>query len=99
MTNSETANQRLEGCGVISKLALGLAAFCAFTLGPVVTASAKTASYPEPFAIAQSGVVLGTTVNGVDEFLGIPYATPPVGPLRWLPPEAFGEFAGGDFGD
>jgi para-nitrobenzyl esterase len=74
-----------------------LAAFCAFTLGPVVTASAKTASYPEPFAIAQSGVVLGTTVNGVDEFLGIPYATPPVGPLRWLPPEAFGEFAGGTF--
>jgi para-nitrobenzyl esterase len=37
------------------------------------------------------------TVNGVDEFLGIPYAVPPVGALRWTPPIPFGKFQGGPF--
>jgi para-nitrobenzyl esterase len=59
--------------------------------GQVAIASAKT-SYPKPFAITRSGPVLGVTVNGVDEFLGIPYATPPVGQLRWMPPKSFGKF-------
>jgi para-nitrobenzyl esterase len=97
MKSSEKAIERLERGGFTSKLVLGLAAICAFALGPVVTSSAKTASYPDPFAITQSGVVLGSTVDGVDEFLGIPYAQPPVGALRWLPPKAFGKFTGGPF--
>ncbi len=97
MKNSEKANERFEHCGLPSKLVLGLAAICAFTLGRVATVSARTASYPAPFAITQSGVVLGSTVNGVDEFLGIPYAKPPVGFMRWLPPKPFGKFTGGTF--
>ncbi len=97
MKNSEKVNERLQHGGFPSKLVLGLAAVCAFTLGPVATVSARTKSYPEPFAITQSGAVLGSTANGVDEFLGIPYAQPPVGPLRWLPPKALGKFTGGTF--
>jgi para-nitrobenzyl esterase len=33
------------------------------------------------------GPVCGTVDNGVTEWLGIPYAAPPVGALRWQPPQ------------
>jgi para-nitrobenzyl esterase len=66
---------------------------CAITMGMVASASANTPSIP-PFALTESGIAIGTTGNGVDEFLGIPYAAPPVGLLRWMPPKPYGFFHG-----
>ncbi len=34
-----------------------------------------------------SGPVCGVVSNSVDEWMGIPYAAPPVGSLRWEPPQ------------
>jgi para-nitrobenzyl esterase len=35
-----------------------------------------------------SGPISGKIEDGVRTFLGIPYASPPVGELRWKPPQA-----------
>jgi carboxylesterase type B len=51
-------------------------------------ASATSAAPPQ--AVTKSGVVVGIALsNGVDEFVGIPYAAPPnTTELRWQPPTA-----------
>lgn len=41
-----------------------------------------------------SGTVQGASDNSVITFKGIPYATPPVGPLRWQPPQAAATWSG-----
>jgi len=43
---------------------------------------------PAPMVMTQSGPVAGTRAVGYRAFLGIPYAAPPVGDLRFRPPAA-----------
>jgi para-nitrobenzyl esterase len=58
------------------KLGLALALLC----GLAMRAEAAPVSTTE-------GPVQGVTRDSVTRFLGIPYAKPPVGPLRWMPPQ------------
>jgi para-nitrobenzyl esterase len=93
MKNSEKANKRLDHGGFASRLLFGAAAICVFTLISVATASADASSH-RPIAFTESGLVIGSTTDGGNEFLGIPYAAPPVGTLRWTPPTRYGFFLG-----
>jgi para-nitrobenzyl esterase len=80
------------------------ARFCATavalgTLAATATAAGATASTHHgttaaPVVRTSGGVLQGKTSGAADEFLGIPYAAPPVGALRWRPPQPAARWAG-----
>ncbi len=59
-----------------------------------LAASAASAEEREPVVATSDGRVRGISSDGVDRFLGIPYAAPPVGDLRWRPPQPHGRWSG-----
>jgi para-nitrobenzyl esterase len=50
-----------------------------------VTSVSGITPAPTPVRI-EHGCVSGSVTSGIESFLGIPYAAPPVGALRWEPP-------------
>lgn len=52
-----------------------------------IALSCAAAADPTAVVHSSGGDVQGVVVKGVGQFLGIPYAAPPVGELRWRPPQ------------
>ena len=63
------------------------AAVIAWTIG-VVLAAWPHASHAQdvPPVRVEGGLIAGAVEDGLTVFRGVPYAAPPVGPLRWRPP-------------
>lgn len=61
----------------------------AFTLGALFSTAllSQAQAASNPTVQTSKGPVQGFINNNVIEFLGIPYAKPPVGDLRWRPPQ------------
>ncbi|MFB7716105.1 carboxylesterase/lipase family protein [Nocardia sp. NPDC056100] len=65
-----------------------LALICAAGLGTAAPAPADTGSGSDPTIVTiDTGQIRGTTTDTDRSYLGIPYAAPPIGPLRWQPPQ------------
>ncbi|MEJ0044687.1 MAG: carboxylesterase family protein [Rhizomicrobium sp.] len=43
-------------------------------------------AFAAPTVVVEQGALSGTGGDGIDAYKGIPYAAPPVGPLRWRAP-------------
>jgi para-nitrobenzyl esterase len=48
----------------------------------------------QPIATVSTGALAGAVEDGVAVFRGVPFAAPPVGPLRWRPPQPAAEWQG-----
>ncbi len=64
-----------------------IAGFMLMIAGAGLARGADPGSAPSLLVRTSGGLVLGARANGIEDFLGIPYAKPPVGPLRWAPPQ------------
>jgi para-nitrobenzyl esterase len=49
--------------------------------------AAQAAQVTDPVKVS-GGQIVGTSADGVNTFLGVPFAAPPVGKLRWRAPQA-----------
>ena len=76
-------NTALRHCATLAAV-IG-AAFGAMVASPGL-AAADTGAAAAPIVYIDSGAVSGTAGAGIDTFLGLPYAAPPTGNLRWRRP-------------
>ena len=82
--------------GKLSRLAVrSIIVACALALAGAFSAAPALAR--NPAIVTRNGPIKGTSIFGVEGYLGIPYAVPPVGDLRWMPPVPSGRFPGGVF--
>jgi para-nitrobenzyl esterase len=63
-----------------SKLTCGVPALL------LVLATSAIVSAQIPKTMTQSGAISGVSENGLAVYKGVPFASPPIGDLRWRPP-------------
>jgi len=75
-------------------LCAAVLAGAALVVGARGGASAATSKSANPTVTITGGAVRGLSVSGGYAFRGLPYAAPPVGALRWQPPQASAKWNG-----
>ena len=58
------------------------------TAAGMLAAGSALAADAGPRAVTDAGALVGVVDKGANAFKGVPFAQPPVGDLRWKPPQA-----------
>src|SRR6201993_4287363 len=88
-----TRAQRVRRAVWSAGLAAGVAA-AVVVAGARGAGGSPASGSTNPIVRIDGGLVRGAGVAGVDSFLGLPYAAPPTGNLRWRPPQPTAGWSG-----
>src|SRR5580698_589132 len=91
MKTTRARRVRRAALCAVSAVSVAAAALAASAAGAVASPASGGAS---PIVRTDDGLVRGAGVAGVNSFLGLPYAAPPTGNLRWRPPQPAAAWTG-----
>jgi para-nitrobenzyl esterase len=91
MKTTRARRLRRAALCAVSTVSVAAAVLAASAGGAVASPASGSAN---PVVRTDDGLIRGASATGVNSFLGLPYAAPPTGNLRWRPPQPASSWSG-----
>ena len=91
MKTTRARRVRRAALSAVSAVSVTAAVLAASAGGAVASPASGGAN---PVVRIDGGLIRGASATGVNSFLGLPYAAPPTGKLRWRPPQPASSWSG-----
>jgi para-nitrobenzyl esterase len=91
MKTTRARRVRRAALSAVSAVSVAAAVLAASAGGVVASPASGGAN---PIVRIDDGLIRGASTTGVNSFLGLPYAAPPTGKLRWRPPQPASSWSG-----